>query len=275
MARNFTTTTDKVSITHNAALNILGNVTLYCWVYLNAGSVYHSLVSKAAGNGETPNENPYDLSTNNAASPVLVLRRSDSLGGGIKNSTFTLSTGVWTHVAASDTANGAANSCKLYKNAGTPDLLTACNLADPVGNTKPVLIGERDDARGGNCAIGWVGIHNVILTQEEISEAMLHGFTSRGLVDCWALFGDVTEADLSGNARNGAVTGTTVVAGPPVLPPWYRSVHETMAAFKNELPGYPGQNYMLGNKSYHTFLKTPKKTGTTGREGFNLKDLTP
>lgn len=432
MARNFISTTDKVSIADNDALDILANLSIYCWAYLNAASVYHSLVTKSNGNGATTT--PFDFRTNNTATPSLVLARA-AAASTARTSTFTISTGIWTHLAVTDKGDGTASNNLMYKNAGTPDITTACPA--PTANAKPVLIGERDDALGGNCRIAWVGVHNVILTQGEIAEAMLCGFTMRGLIGCWPLFGDATEADLSGNLFNGTVTPTstdtgyknpsahgsrflqwdnptnvyisnnlraiaattgyahdfynfafgvpegatingieiscewqttggnsiseatiqfklswdtglnwtaakgltravgdgetyqaaggstdtwgrtwisnelnntyfrilvtyaaedeyamqaeidhlrlkifyttsgTGVPGPGILPPWHRSVSENITAFKNELTGYPGQNSMIGGKLYHKFIKTPQKTGVTGREGFNLNNLAP
>ena len=439
MARNFISGTDKISIASTAALDIAsGPVSLYGWVYLNAGSQTHMLISKAFGSGSSPNENPYDLATNTGASPNLVLKRADSVTTFTKSSTFTLNVGAWTHVAVTDLGDGTANNCKMYKNAGTPDLLTATTV-DGGGNTKPVLIGERDAPEGGNCRIAWVGIHNVVLTAEEIAEAMYRGFTMRGLVGCWPLLGDSPEPDLSGAAQNGTVTITSgnidtgyknptttgsprndftspsnafssddtrstattlglkqdyatfvlgvpadatingievsvewragfssspnknyldidlswdagvayttiktqnqtagdpdnyvssggsadiwgrtwaaadfsdanfrcrlsyggeedadmslevdhlrvkvfhtqpasIVAGPPVLPLWVRSINEHLVAVKNVIDGFPGEGRLLGWRRFHQFLKTPQKTGVTEREIFNLNDLTP
>ncbi len=275
MARNFTTSTDKVSIVDNAALQITGSISIYMWVYLNAGSVYHSLISKCIGNGGGTNENPYDLRTSNAASPTLnFIRNAPGIPtSSTRTSTFTLSAGAWTHIAIADKGDSTANNLKMYKNRDTVNTLTASITGEDIG--QPVLIGERDDALGGNCRIAWVGLHNVVLTQEEIGEAMYRGFTMRGLVGCWPLFGDATEADLSGNKFNGTVTGTAIVEGPPITPPWYRSIHEDLYAFKNENFGYPGENLLLGWQPYHHFVKTPKNTGTDARQVFNLNDLRP
>jgi hypothetical protein len=83
--------------------------------------------------------------------------------------------------------------------------------------------------------MGYLAIHNVVLTQGEIRDAMRRGFTPRGLVAFWPLFGDpTTEPDYSGLRASLALTGSSVVAGPPVSP--FLIVPAQMRAFVPPLP---------------------------------------
>ena len=96
--------------------------------------------------------------------------------------------------------------------------LTFDDRTDAVStNTQPLYIGERGDELGGDCRIACVGIHNVILTAGEIKTAMRRGWTPRGLV-FFSLVGH--DADLSGSARTPTVSGTSIVDGPPIGPPF-------------------------------------------------------
>jgi hypothetical protein len=66
-----------------------------------------------------------------------------------------------------------------------------------------------------------LGIHDVGLTIDEITEAMNHGTTLRGRRGYWAMdhANGATEPDLSGNGIDGTVTGTTDFADPPGVTP--------------------------------------------------------
>jgi len=126
---------------------------------------------------------------------------------------------AWTH-------DGTSAVPTFYGN-GTPVAGGAWSPSGAVTTTSCTFgIGNKTDGTqsSGASHISYVALHNVVLTQAEILEAMRYGFTPRGLIGFWPLFGvDSPEPDYSGRKLNGTVTGTSVVPGPPVawplLPP--------------------------------------------------------
>jgi hypothetical protein len=128
----------------------------------------------------------------------------------------------WYHLAVTHTGGvgTAAASCQLYVNGQpvTTTLLTS-NAGALTRDASEIVIGNRrNNDRGAGGSIAYLSAHDGVLTRAEIEMHMRTGFTPRGLIGWWPLFGEATEPDWSGNQRNGTVTGTTVTSGPPVRP---------------------------------------------------------
>ncbi|HEX9765180.1 MAG TPA: LamG-like jellyroll fold domain-containing protein, partial [Nitriliruptorales bacterium] len=147
-------------------------------------------------------------------------------GGNATWDTVELTWGVdWHHVALTYDGSSVSNDpifsfdrvAQTLNNNGTP--------SGTIDNTAGALyLGNRvsDAARPLEGDLAWVGLHDVVLTAGEITEAAWRGWTPRGLIGLWPLWGaDSPEPDLSGTGKNGTVTGTTRVSDPPVLPTLY------------------------------------------------------
>lgn len=123
----------------------------------------------------------------------------------------------WNHVAWTHDSSNVANNPTLYCN-GVSKALTE-NVAPTVafvsGSTIPRIGCYTNDALSIGGTLAYFSIHNVVLTQGEVIEAMHYGFTPRGLTFLVPLWGDTAEMDLIGRL-SGTVTGATVSAGPPV-----------------------------------------------------------
>jgi hypothetical protein len=119
----------------------------------------------------------------------------------------------WTH-------DGTTAGPTFYIN-GAPVALTSTWAAAGAADTtsRALTIGCHPTgsfAAGGSQA--YYGFHNVVLTQSEVIAAMRFGWTPRGCIGAWPLLGDNPELDISGLKKAGTLTGTTVVAGPPIMP---------------------------------------------------------
>ncbi len=127
----------------------------------------------------------------------------------------------WNHIALTYDGSSVGNAPTFYANgvSKTVTLVTA-----PVGTVDLTsgnwTIGNNNGGtlpHGGSLA--YVSIHDVVLTQAEVQYAMYYGYVPRGLMGFWPLYGDSPEPNLSApTGRNGTITGTTVVAGPPIIP---------------------------------------------------------
>ena len=220
-AMNFSTTTDRAEFASDSALNVTGNITIYCWAYLNAGGVNQAFVSKTnADNGAA--QNPYDFRTNGGSLPLLHLVRADDSAPVVnRSSTGNVPLNSWRHIGFTHDTSGPL---RFYID-GVEDS-NFSEAGTPTSNTEPMFIGERGDGHGGNAAQANCGIHNVILTAGEMKEAMDFGFVLRGLVAA-IVFVDGQAVDISRFMRMGTIlaTGTlpSQIHGPPLRNRFARS----------------------------------------------------
>lgn len=129
----------------------------------------------------------------------------------------------WHHSAVTYDAASTGNDPTFYFDGVQK---TTTELETPSGSfsgsTGNLIIGNRTDFNrvwGGD--IAWVSVYNVVLTDEEILDAMHRGWTPRGLYGVlMPLWGNSDpEPDWSGNANNGTVTGAAgIIDMPPMVP---------------------------------------------------------
>lgn len=120
---------------------------------------------------------------------------------------------VWVH-------DGTTNAPLCYINGVS---MTVTTVTTPVGTPVTTAAVYRIGNSGAGTrsiggALAYVAVHSVDLTLGEINQHQHFGFTARSVFRCHTLWGDAIEPDLSGNVANGTVTGTTVVANPPIAP---------------------------------------------------------
>ena len=151
-----------VSVPHNAALNIVGDLTILAWVKLDVGSVLHIVVSKCASGGTT--NNPFTFYTVAEATPRLYLRRSDAVNSELEISTGTVSIGVWHQVGVVV----QSNVCTFWIDGIAAGSSSFTTVILPTGNTEPVLIGQRADGQDFDGSIAKVRIFSAALTKGAI-----------------------------------------------------------------------------------------------------------
>ena len=201
MARSFTGGTDRV-VTSSLTIPSAISITWWCKNPGSFGIIWDFQINF--------------LRTYHNGSGQMIFDRN--FAGGSVGSTAThgltianLNHMAWTH-------DGTSAVPTFYGN-GTPVTGGAWSPSGAVTTTSCTFgIGNKTDGTqsSGATHISYVCLHNVVLTQSEVVEAMRYGFTPRGLIGFWPLWGDSTEPDLSGAQHNGTVTGTAVVSGPPV-----------------------------------------------------------
>lgn len=135
--------------------------------------------------------------------------------------TATNSNGAWTHLALTYDSVGGL---KTYVN-GTSDGTVAANGVLLTGAASVSVLMGYDNYTGATAhlvgSLADVAEWSVALTVAEITAlatgARPHTIRPASLNAYWPLDGiSSPEPDLSGNARNGTVTGTTIASGPPI-----------------------------------------------------------
>ncbi|HUS71525.1 MAG TPA: LamG domain-containing protein [Sedimentisphaerales bacterium] len=164
-----------VSVPDDASLNITGDITISAWVYCTRGGSYQAIVTKCAGAG--PRNNPFDFRTHETAEPQLAFVRADASGHERVYSRTRISLGEWHHVLVrveNKVPDFYIDGVDAGKYADTTFTRT------PTGNTKPLLIGKRDDGLYFNGIIDEVAIYNRALSAEEIQEHYQNGLNGYG-----------------------------------------------------------------------------------------------
>lgn len=135
----------------------------------------------------------------------------------IDQATHGMTLANWNHYAFVYDGTSTANNCQFYANGVAKTMTRATAPVGTVTTTAGDLYIGRWDASGRNIggAMDYVNFHNDVLTAQEVLDSMNYGYCPRARVGGWILKGDSPEIDVSGNAANMAVTGTTVVQGPP------------------------------------------------------------
>lgn len=170
--RNYST---YVSVPDDASLNITGDITISAWVYFTRGGSYQAIVTKCVGNG--PRNNPFDFRTDTSAEPRLALVRADARGHERVYSNKAISLNEWHHVLVrmeNKVPDFYVDGVVTGKWPNVPFTKT------PTGNTKPLLIGRRDDGLYFNGIIDEVAIYNRALSAEEIQEHYQNGLNGYG-----------------------------------------------------------------------------------------------
>jgi hypothetical protein len=169
-ALSFDGLNDHVSVPHDVSLNITGDITISAWVNIKQGSLYQGIVTKCVWSG--PTNNPYDFRTQASPEPLLTLVRADATGHEGVYSNKHLSLNQWYHVLVrveNKVPDFYVDGIITGKSADTTFTKT------PTGNTKPVLIGARDDGLYFDGIIDEVLIYDIALSAGEIEQLYQNG----------------------------------------------------------------------------------------------------
>lgn len=230
MARSFNGTSDIITVGTPSVLNITSAITLSAWIYPTAfpaaGSNFELIIDKGydGTNGAYSlrlGGTKFDGSQNGNFLQVTTFANGVTSGSQV---VFNESLNTWTHVLGQ--ADGSL--WHIYQNGSNSGEDNALNSSGtPVSSTEKVALGG--GYLTGTATRFWPGriadaaIWNIALTQTEIT-ALSHGtrpylIRPTALKGWWPLDGLVSpEVDLSGNANNGTLTGTSLAFGAPFLP---------------------------------------------------------
>lgn len=208
-------------------------LTLYFWyrgVFSNSAGQFRNFCSLGSGPS-------FDFYFDDTPDRIILDRDFSGTNGSwtmaAANYGVTPSTTSWNWLAV--TQDGTTGVAVWYHSNGSsagPVSRTNTTGATPsgtivTGGTHALHIGNwsgHDAAHTGD--IAWFGYHNVVLTAQELAEAMWRGMAFRGLVRAYPLFGVSDSPDLSGNAASLSANGTptTTAVGPPVMPVWINPI---------------------------------------------------
>jgi subtilisin family serine protease len=162
-ALSFDGQNDYVSVPHDVSLNITGDITISAWVQFTRGGLEQGIVTKCVGSG--PTNNPFDFRTDPSSEPLLTLVRAGATGHERVYSDKHISLNQWHHVLVR-----VENKVPDFYVDGiiTGKWGDTTFTKTPTGNSKPVLIGRRDDGLFFNGIIDEVLIYDRALTLEEI-----------------------------------------------------------------------------------------------------------
>ena len=216
MARSLNGTSDYILVSQDTPFDFerTSTFSILGWIKRAAAGVGHVIVAK----GDNTNNNQWlvDVTTGDFLQLGLLSTYPTSalqVRGGT-----TLSASTWYHVAVTYDGSSTPGGVNLYVNGVLETPTTVTNtLTTSILNNLNLYIGCRNNQDiFFNGSLAEISIHNVVLSLQEIRGNYTAQRNFRGRVSYWPLWGtSTTEADLSGNAYNGAVTGTTVAAGPP------------------------------------------------------------
>lgn len=225
MARGFNGSTDQIV---TASYNLTTAGTLFCWMYpISYGGGYVSPISHDA---------PGTVFQ-------ILLKSTGKLAyypQGIDPGTATLTLNAWSAVGYSQSAAAGATA---FVNGVSDGSGAASGLST---GSAPMGFGF-DPNSGGRNFNGWIADAaewSVVLTAAE-HQALAKGARPKdirptSLLGYWPLNGFASpEPDYSGNARNGTLTGTTNVSGPPLMiftPRWVQRETPSIVGITN-LPG--------------------------------------
>jgi hypothetical protein len=185
---DFDGTNDYISVTQDSAINISGDITLSAWVNRTATGSYNAIYTKRQVGGSMN----YQFTINNSNGQVGL---GHSGGSWVYNTTTTLATGTWYHVAVT-VLSGTA---QIYVNGVAEDSFTGISIN---ATTHDLIIGATVGYNyfGGN--IDEASIFNSALSSSDITSIYNSGtpgdISSLSPVGWWRM----------GDNDNG--TGTTI-----------------------------------------------------------------
>lgn len=193
-ALDFDGSNDYVSVAHSSDLSISGAMSITAWINPDSlpGSAYPMFVSKRASSGHAYQfyTNSNKLLYNNGSSPI-------------PESSGTISTGVWTHVAVTfDGAGGVT----FYINGSSAGTGTAATT-NPT-NTQAVYLGAAHNGNFFDGKMDEVAIFNSELTASEIYR-IYNNKAYPEMVSFWRFEDDVTDSVGSNDGTNNGATFTT------------------------------------------------------------------
>jgi hypothetical protein len=162
-ALSFDGADDYVSVPDDAALDVLGDITISAWIYFTRGGSYQAIVTRCVGSGAR--NNPFDFRTTWHAKPDLAFVRADATAHERVYGTAALAIGQWHHVSVrveNNIPDFYVDGLITGKYADTTFTRT------PTGSANPLLIGRRDDGLYFNGLIDEVRIYSRALSGSEI-----------------------------------------------------------------------------------------------------------
>ena len=124
---NFDGTNDYVSVTQDSAINISGDITLSAWIYRTKTTSYNAIFTKRQVGGSMN----YQFTINNSNGRIGLGHSGNSW---VYNTTTTLATGTWYHVAVT-VSSGTA---QFYVNGVSEDSFTGISIN---ATTQDLIIG--------------------------------------------------------------------------------------------------------------------------------------
>jgi hypothetical protein len=205
-ALDFDGSNDYVSIPHDPALNITGDITIAAWVNFTRIGEYEGIVTKCVGVG---GQNvPFEFRTRPHMSPLTFLR-ADASGHERVYSSYIAELGEWHHVLVrveNKVPDFYVDGIITGKGADVVFTKT------PTGNTNPVLIGRRDDGLYFDGSIDDVRIYDRALSALEIME--LYVPAESGPIAHWKLDeGTGSVAYDSAGTNDGTIYGADWTTG--------------------------------------------------------------
>jgi Concanavalin A-like lectin/glucanases superfamily len=221
LARSFNGTSDLIN-SGTGVPDPGGQATFSFWAYPTSfPNTYNAFLSWLR-NDDTANFGTYVNSSGKLAFYVLDTNDVQSAYDGTGSTT--LSTNVWYQFVFT-----CSSACALvgYVNGSVDHTFAGGGLPLHSMTGTPLYVGEE----AGNTTRGFAGyITDVAIWNTVISGAQIANLTSgqrantiganANLIYYLPILGQSPEPDKSGNANNGVLTGTTIVAGPPSLQPF-------------------------------------------------------
>lgn len=191
-ALDFDGSNDYVSVAHSSDLSISGAMSITAWINPDSlpGSAYPMFVSKRSSSGHA-----YQFYTN---SNKLLYNNGTSA-----QSTGTISTGSWTHVAVTFDGAGGVTFYINGSSAGTGTVATT----NPT-NTSAVDLGRAFNGNYFDGKMDEVAIFNSELTASEISN-IYNNKSYPEILSIWRFEDDVTDSVGSNDGTNNGATFTT------------------------------------------------------------------
>lgn len=215
MARSFNGTTDKIDLGNPAVLDPASlSMTVGCWVN-PAGTGPTRFVSRGLSSGLKG----WALGIANAGADLQFTK----YGVADVTSTIVLSTSAWVYVAA--VVSSTQVHFVSYDTSGTKTTNDQSNSGALLTGANNALVGGESVNSGGLTKVlsgslaevsVWFGAE---LSDAQLLTAAFGGVTGIQAVLAMPLLGDSPEVDHSGSGLSGTVTGTLVVAHPPISPP--------------------------------------------------------
>ena len=195
-------TDDYMSVTQNSAINISGDITLSAWVNRTSTSSYNAIFTKRQVGGSMN----YQFTINNSNGQLGL---GHSGGSWVYNTTTTLSTSTWYHVAVT-VSSGTA---QFYIDGVAKDSFTGVSIT---ATTQDLIVGATVGYNYFGGLIDEASIFNSALSSSNITTIYNSGvpsdISSLSPVGWWRM-GDGTEAgsgttvyDMSSNSNNGTLT---------------------------------------------------------------------
>ncbi len=225
MAREFSGTTEKITITRDAIFEPTGSVSIWCWMKRNgAQSSFTKIFGKTVNDNESAPFVQYMLEFNSSDDDNIVFTSGHDNDNAVQTATGNnITDGVWFFLGGS--YSDSNNRSRVYY-AKDGNALTQVETANTEGvlkvdTTDDIVIGGKgaaDQEFKGD--IAECGISNVELTEGEFQNIRIRGgHVARGFVDGWSLRGIASpEPDMAGKGHTASLSGNATADHPPVAP---------------------------------------------------------